>query len=226
MSEREPEADRLLMIEVARGSVSALEMLMQKWERPLFSFVYRYTQNEHATRDVVQETFVRLYTKREKYDAKYPLASWLFTIAANLCKNQARWRRRHPETSLELPSSEARGEGRSLLDTYVADDSAPSGALESLEDLAALREAVMTLPHDLRTTVLLHHYEGMPYKDIAEVVGCSARGVETRLYRARKILRKRLEAALRGDGAAQKKRLSPLNSELPDSAAAWARTAG
>lgn len=193
------------MVALVSGDDAALEAIIRRWERPLFSFAYRYTQNEDATRDIVQETFARVYVKRERYDSAYPLSSWIFTIAANLCRNKARWHRRHPEVSIDSSGEERTGEC-SILETLAADAPSPTACAEEEEELELLKSAVMALPHDLRTTVLLHHYENLSYKEIAVIVGCSARGVETRLYRARKLLRKRLGTALGGSSEAEKKK--------------------
>lgn len=198
------------------GDHRALESIIGKWERPLYSFTYRYTQDETASRDIVQETFVRVFTKRERYDPKYPLSSWVFTIAANLCKNKARWRKRHPEVSLETQVGTRLGEKgeRRMIDLLPSDSRQPNAALAEDEELEVLKKAVLSLPHDLRTAVLLHHYENIPYKDIAEIVGCSARGVETRLYRARKLLRARMAHLLERDDSLEKKKTLPANASL------------
>lgn len=200
------EEDHELMRALIREDHGALERIIEKWERPLFSFAFRYTQNEFAARDVVQETFVRVFTKRDSYDFAYPLASWIFTIAANLCKNRARWQKRHPEVSMDTGLGPKGGEAPAgFLEVLPAEEALPSESMERDEEMERLKRTVMSLPHDLRTAVLLHHYENLSYKEIAEVVGCSARGVETRLYRARKILRQRMVARSESGGSAQKK---------------------
>ncbi len=198
--------DQELMRGLLEGVPGALERMIEKWERPLFSFIYRYTQNEFAAREILEETFVRIYTKREKYDFDYAVSSWVFTIAANLCKNKARWHRRHPETSFESLARNGESKaGCSLLEIIPSEEELPAEAMERDEDLNTLKDAVSQLPHDLRTAVLLHHYEDMSYKDIAEIVGCSIRGVETRLYRARKLIKSRIAESRSIDALAQKK---------------------
>ncbi|MDQ8184493.1 RNA polymerase sigma factor [Pelagicoccus sp. SDUM812002] len=202
--------DQELMRGLLKDAPGSLERIIERWQRPLYSFIYRYTQNEFATRDILQETFVRIYTKRHKYRFSYPLSSWVFTIAANLCKNKARWHQRHPETSIECLS--VKGERRSrpnLLEVLPSEDDLPIDAIERDEDLGTLKNAVAGLPHDLRTAVLLHHYQDLSYKEISDIVGCSTRGVETRLYRARKLLRTRLAEARSLEESAQKKTAQP-----------------
>ena len=210
-------SDRDLMGALIDGDHRALEVIIERWERPLFSFAHRYTQNEHATREIVQETFVRVFTKREKYDSKYPLSSWIFTIAANLCKNKARWHKRHPEVSIEATTGASDSENaRRMIDVLPSAAPEPSDLLVEDEELEALKQVVLSLPHDLRTVVLLHHYENVPYKEIAEIVGCSARGVETRLYRARKLLRVRMTQLLEREESPQKKKPRPCSDGLSE----------
>ena len=205
-------SDRVLMLALIQGDSEALGQIIAKWERPLFSFAYRYTQNEDATRDIVQETFARVFTKRFRYDPKYPLSSWVFTIAANLCKNKARWHRRHPEVSIEtIGPGEENGADLSRSPLMASEQATPSEVIEEDEQLALLKNAVMELPHDLKSAILLHHYENLSYKEIADVVGCSVRGVETRLYRARKLLRKRIESSLAQEPYSEKKTILPIS---------------
>lgn len=208
-----PESERNdteLMLDLVAGDHGALRELMVRWERPLYSFIYRYTQNEDASRDIVQETFARAYLKRLSYDPQYPVSSWIFTIAANLCKNKARWRRRHPEVSFEAMAGGDGPADPSRLPALASEAPSPVSRLEGAEDLTALRAAVLELPHDLKAAILLHHYENLSYKEIADVVGCSIRGVETRLYRARKLLRRRIEPLMERGDREEKKSVAPI----------------
>ena len=178
-----------------QGEDLALNRLMTRWERPLFAFAWRYLQNTADAHDLVAETFVRLYQQRLRLRADTNLPAWLFTTLGNLCHNHHRWRRRHPAVSLEQV-----GDGPGAVNGHAVElataAAAPDAALDHSEALAALAAAINRLPHDLKTTVLLHHYEQLSYREIGEITGCSARGVETRLYRARQQLRRELAPQL------------------------------
>ena len=146
---------------------------------------------------MVTETFVRLHQQRQRSRAHTTLSPWLFTTLGNLCHNQHRWRRRHAALSLDAPVGE--GEGDALIEEnagLAASESAPDDTLEQAEDLAALAAAIGHLPHDLRVTLLLHYYDQLPYREVGKIIGCSERGVETRLYRARQQLKLELAARL------------------------------
>ncbi|MFA5257356.1 MAG: RNA polymerase sigma factor [Opitutales bacterium] len=189
MLEHEPDDDAHLMVRVADGDTDALCSLIERWQAPLGSFVYRYVQNREATQELVQETFVRLYEARARYDSKMRFSSWLFKIASNLCKNYYRWRSRHPE-SLGWDESTCMECGASP--NAMQDDEDPAEINSKREEIAVLERAVASMPHPLKVTLLLYYYESQSYKDIAHTLGCSVRGVETRLYRARAWLAKRL----------------------------------
>ena len=164
------------------GDENALNRLVARWEKPLFGFAWRYVRNSADARDLASETLVRLYQNRKKLAADSKVSAWLFTTLVNLCRNHHRWRERHPSVSLDDSS------GRE----QTADTATPSVELEQRETLAALGAAIDRLPHDLKVTLLLHHYERQSYREIGAVTGCSERGVETRLYRARARLREEL----------------------------------
>ncbi len=182
-----PNATRLAALQ--SGDAAAFEALVKQMQGPLFTFAWRYLHNSSDAEELVVETFVRLDQARQRLRSDTNLNAWLFTTAANLCHNRHRWRTRHPEVSLDTPGPVDHPE-------FPAAGPTPEIALEHDEVVAALRTAIDTLPHDQRTVVLLHHYEHLSYRDIGAVVGCSERGVESRLYRARQQLRTLLASFL------------------------------
>lgn len=192
-------SDSDLMVELREGRDGALSELIARWEKPLLSFTFRYTQNPDDSADVVQETFVRVYQNRARFRPNARFSTWLFTIAANLCRNRARWRKRHPTVPLEFSLSD--GEEAQGGERWLADEQgqSPDESLASQETARAVKAAINELPHDLKTALLLFQYEEMSYQEIAAVVGCSVKAVETRLYRARHRLKKKLARHLQDD---------------------------
>ncbi len=181
-------ADQASLHALQQGEAVALNRLIERWKRPLYSFAYRYVQNNADARDLVAETFVRLYQQRLRLRPDTRLSAWLFTTLTNLCHNHHRWVRRHPTCALDAPAPADSAKRQAGLELASSDPS-PSVALEQDEALAAVRAAIDRLPHDLKVTLLLHYYEHLSYHEIGEIIGCSDRGVETRLYRARQGLR-------------------------------------
>jgi RNA polymerase sigma factor (sigma-70 family) len=173
------------------GDERALDRLIARWERPLLAFAWRYLHQNAEARDMVAEAFVRLYQQRHRLRPDTNLSAWLFTTVANLCRNQHRWRQRHPAWSLDAPippGPERASAGNTPADPQLP----PDQALAHQEELEALHRAIERLPHDLKTALFLHHFEHLSYRQIGDITGCQERGVETRLYRARHALRQAL----------------------------------
>lgn len=176
-----------LMLRLRDGDDLALNELMQRWQKPLAAFIHRYVGNADDALDLAQETFVRVYQSRARYQPSAKFSTWLFTIASNLCRNHARWRSRHPAVSLHTPAD---GNGDHTFEqTLPSQDPSPADNAERDDLACAVREHVQALPHDLKTAVLLFEYDERSHDEIAAVLGCTPKAVETRLYRARKLLR-------------------------------------
>jgi RNA polymerase sigma-70 factor (ECF subfamily) len=186
--------DKRLMAALAAGEAAALDRLMERWQQPVRRFIFRYVQNEADSDDLVQETFVRIFNHRTRYRPQSRFSTWLFTIAVNLCRNHAeKWSRRRAE-SLDRPAADAGAGGAShaIGREHASSDSAPDDALVTGERAAAVRAAIAELPHDLRTAVLLFEYDGLSHAEIAAINATTPKAIETRLYRARRLLRERL----------------------------------
>jgi RNA polymerase sigma-70 factor, ECF subfamily len=194
----DPASDQASLLALQEGDATALNRLIARWQRPLHSFAYRYCQNRTDAEDLVAQTFVRLYQQRMRFRPETNLSAWLFTTLTNFCHNHHRWKRRHPTSNLERESFEndtAAPRGPAL-ERLASEQRSPDRALEHEEVLGSVRTAIGRLPHDLKVTLLLHHYDHLSYREIAEITGCSERGVETRLYRARIQLREMLGSHL------------------------------
>lgn len=176
------ESDSELMTLLAGGEERVLNELVGRWRERLVAFLYRMTNNRSTALDLAQETFVRLYRARGRYQPKAAFPSFLFTIAANLARDHARWRSRHPLVPIEESSAAI------LPDTAAG----PDAVAMQREDIRAVEAAIAVLPMDLREAILLFVYEGLGYSEIAAIVGCSPKAVETRIYRARQILKQEL----------------------------------
>ena len=194
MSERRPptpteSGDHDLMVRLAGGDDLALNALMHRWSDRVISFLYRMTGRHEAAVDLAQETFVKLYQARARYRPRGgEFSTWLFTIASNLAKNHARWRARHPEVSLD--ATDADGTTSAPVPAFTG--LSPDQAAVALETEAQVRDAILSLPADLREALLLFTHEQLGYADIARITRCSPKAVETRIYRARQILKKEL----------------------------------
>lgn len=185
------DSDGELMIRLQGGDDRALDALMEQWQLPLRRFLQRYLHNEADALDLAQETFVRVYRHRGKFRADAKFSTWMFSIALNLCRDHGRRRNSRP---LVLLDEEALADASDR--TSAADGPAPDTEALHNETARSVRAAVNTLPEPLKTAVLLCEYQGLSHAEAGAVAGCSAKAVETRLYRARQTLREALRREL------------------------------
>ncbi len=181
------------MVRLAAGQAVALNDLMARHAPKLFNYLVRSLQNEDDAADLAQDTFLRVFQHRTKFDGRMKFSTWLYAIASNLVKDRYRHRTRHPQVSLNA-ENEATGEDFS--ETLPEQKPTPSESLQDSEQAAAVRQAVGQLPEELRTPLILSEYEGFSHAEIGEILKCSTKAVETRLYRARNQLREKLARLL------------------------------
>ena len=129
---------------------------------------------------------MRVYQNRAKFRPGARFTTWLYTIATNLVKTRYRFRSRHPEVSLDAENEQT---GGSLREKMPAHDPTPSDGLQADERLEAVRRAVAALPEDLQMPLILAEYEERSQAEIGDILGCSPKAVEMRIYRARQQLR-------------------------------------
>ena len=187
------EQDTLDMARLAEGHDAALNDLMERHGEKLFHYLIRCLQNEDDAADLAQESFVRVYQHRARFDTKQKFSTWLFAIATNLIKDRYRWRSRHPQVSLDAESDQ---DGSSLGETLPTANPTPTERAEADERGQAVRQAIAELPEELRTPLILAEYEEKSQAEIGEILGCTAKAVETRIYRARQHLRASLAKLL------------------------------
>ncbi|MGF1529771.1 MAG: RNA polymerase sigma factor [Puniceicoccaceae bacterium] len=188
--------DFLAMARLKAGEDLALNEIMDRWTPRIHAFLLRSLNNPDDARDLTQETFVAVYASRLRYRPSAKFSTWLFGIAANLARERIRWRTRHPEVALALEKEAMQappGEDELYQET-------PATLIETAERNAAVRDAIESLPWSMRQLVILSQYEKLPQAEISAIAGCSIKAVETRLYRARKILSDRLRTFFEKEG--------------------------
>lgn len=181
------------MARLVAGREAALNDLMDRHAEKLFHYLVRSLQDQDDAADLAQETFVKVHQHREKFDPNQKFTTWLYAIASNLVRDRYRWRSRHPQVSLDAENEQTE---TNLKDTLSADEPAPDEQMQSEERAATVREAVAALPEELRQPLILAVYQGLSQAEIAELLKCSVKAVETRIYRARQHLRTALTELL------------------------------
>lgn len=181
------------VVEHARnGRESAYRALIDRYERPVFSIIYRMVRDREKSEDLAQDTFIKVFNALEKYDPKYKLSSWIFKIAHNTTIDHLR--RKEPEMLSLDGSPHARtaeqAEATSL--TAVAHDENPEQYTASKELGAGIEEAIALLRPEYREAILLWHMEGHAYDEIAEIMDLPLGTVKTYIHRGRNELKKQL----------------------------------
>lgn len=177
--------DRQLIERARSGDEPAFAELVRRFERPVFSLVYRLVRHRETAEDLAQEAFVKAYQNLDRFDPKYKVSSWLFKIAHNHAIDHLR--RRRPQTlSIEgSPYAESeRGEDRSGL-SLASDDESPDAEVAARELGDAIEHAIAHLRPQYRTAVVLRHLEGRAYEEIAQIMDLPVGTVKTYLHRAR-----------------------------------------
>ena len=183
--------DADIMLRVKAGDDSAFEYLVQKYRRPMVSFMYHMLHNSAAAEDLAQEVFLRVYRSRESYEASAKFTTWLYRIASNLAMNHARdTRHERPENTVSL--DEPNDETGTTVDV-------PDGSLSAeelivrRERMAAIRKRVQALPERQRSAVIMHKFQQMDYRQIADVLKLSESATKSLLFRAYETLRGQLQ---------------------------------
>jgi RNA polymerase sigma-70 factor (ECF subfamily) len=184
--------DADLLHDLAEGVETALSVIIDRYKDPLFRFILRYTGSPSDAEDILQDTFVSIYTKASTYDPAWKSSTWIYRIALNKCRDQARKKRLRRLVSLDQFGRGA--DGALLLPLEIPDPGAsPEEITSQRQALANLSRAMDTLPHKLRTALVLSSIENRPQAECAEILGVSRKSVEMLVYRARNALREKLD---------------------------------
>ena len=174
------------------GREAAYRELLHRYERPVFSLIYRMVRDRATSEDLTQETFIKVLNALESYRPEFKFSSWIFKIANNASIDHLR--RRELDTLSLDGSPDARTSDEVQATALQASDRGPSplAALESRELGTAIEQAVAKLRPEYRSCILLRHVEGRAYEEIAEALDLPLGTVKTYIHRARLELRESL----------------------------------
>jgi RNA polymerase sigma-70 factor (ECF subfamily) len=184
-------SDAEVMLRVAAGDSEAFDYLVEKFRRPMISFMYRMTRNQSVAEELAQEVFLRVYRSRQSYAASAKFTTWLYRIATNLAVNHARdTKYERPENTVNIDEPDT----ETGLTVDVADRSLNAEqVILRRERLAAIRKHIEALPERQRAAVIMHKYQNMDYKQIAGVLKLSESATKSLLFRAYETLRETLK---------------------------------
>jgi RNA polymerase sigma-70 factor (ECF subfamily) len=170
------DADAKLVQDCQNGDLHAFEVLIGKYERPVYNAALRMLGNTDDAADVTQTAFMKAFEKLDKYNPEYRFYSWIYRIVINESIDVLNQRKR----SIELDETRLSG-GRT-----------PEGDTRDFELSAVMQEALMTVSADYRTVIVLKHFMELSYREISETLEIPEKTVKSRLFTARQLLKDRL----------------------------------
>ena len=186
-----PDADVVALAQ--QGRDSAYRELIRRYERPVFSLVFRMVRDRELAEDLAQDTFVKVLSHIDKYRPEFKFSSWLFKIANNVAIDHLR-RRQLDTVSIDgSPHAATAGDVEATRFDLAADQETPLEELASRELGSAIEQAIARLRPEYRSCIMLRHVEGRSYEEIAATLDLPLGTVKTYIHRARHELRTALE---------------------------------
>jgi RNA polymerase sigma-70 factor, ECF subfamily len=178
-------SDEELLALFRQGTHEAFGALVRRYEGVLYGYLRRYLGDSDLADDVFQNTFLQLYTKINQFEAGRPVRPWLYAIATNQAIDALRRQRRHQTIRLHAEADDVNdAETPQLLTLLESRESGPLEHVQGEERKQLIRGSVERLPDFLKQVVVLAYYQGLKYKEIADILGIPVGTVKSRLHTA------------------------------------------
>ncbi len=186
--------DARLMARFKNGDAKAFEVLLRRYRKPMYNFCLRMLGQPSAAEDAMQEVFLKVVRSASRWEQQAKVSTWMYTIARNHCIDAQRKASYRKTASLDQTLKEEEGAGPTLGDR-VSDDTSvgPDRGAESIRLRQVLAEAIARLSTEQREVFVMREYAGMPFKEIAKIVGVSENTVKSRMRYALEHLREELD---------------------------------
>ncbi|MDB2410197.1 RNA polymerase sigma factor RpoE [Pseudomonadales bacterium] len=186
------DADAQLVARVQQGDKRAFDLLVLKYQHKIHSLISRYVRDYAEVQDVAQEAFIKAFRAINNFRSESAFYTWMYRIAINTAKNHLVSRsRRPPSTDVDVDESDDYSGSNVLQDMQT-----PESVLHGDEVAGVVKQALDSLPEDLRTAVTLREFDGLSYEDIADVMSCPVGTVRSRIFRAREAIDKQVRPTL------------------------------
>jgi len=182
--------DTTLMFRIKAGDEAAFKELVEKHKLSLLNLCLRFTGNKPDAEDLSQDVFIRIYQAAPRYEAKAAFTTWMYRIAVNLCLNYQR--RKKLLTFFSIDSNNNTDENHQKKIPDIISSERPDTNFEQKERAQFIQQAIQSLPENQRTVVILYRYQNLSYQEIADSLETSISAVESRLFRAKINLKKKL----------------------------------
>lgn len=175
--------DHELMALIVQGETLAFEELIQRYQKSIVHFLFQFVRDANRAADLSQETFLRVFQNASRYTPKASFATWIYTIAANLAKDELKTKKSRKFMSLSSVSNEE--EDGTVLDYVQETQAPPPEILEAREREKVVWSILDTLSEPYRSTLILRDFQDLSYEEIASIQKCSLGTVKSRVNRAR-----------------------------------------
>ena len=171
-------SDQALMLQLQAGDLHSFDTLVKRWEKPLLNYCYRMVNDIALAEDLRQEVFLRIYRSAKTYRPTAQFSTWMYRIATNLCLDTLAKQKHRKEIPIgAYLESESEGFGEKLVDL----SDTPDAAVVKKEVESHVRSVLVRLPENQRVVVIMRHYNGMKFREIAEVLECPISTVKSRM---------------------------------------------
>ena len=191
MEENDGAGDWDLARRAAGGDEAAYAVLIGRYQGPVHGFIFRSVGEEETARDLAQEVFVKAWFALGRVQERARFSTWLFQIAANLCRDHAKSKATR-NARMTNPMAREKDDGGTEEREFPHPGLSPDNQARMNETMEVLHRAIAALPVELREAFILGAIDQLPHKEISSILGISPKAVEVRIYRARKILAERL----------------------------------
>jgi RNA polymerase sigma-70 factor (ECF subfamily) len=171
------------------GDRRAFAELVELYKDKIYHLGYRMLNQRQEAEDIVQETFLRVYSNLDRYDENQKFSTWIYRIATNLCIDRLRKRK----ASFSLDAEMSDGEGTDWHAMLASNEPGPESEIILSETQHHIRDAIETLPDKYKTIVILRYLHDLSLQEISDVLNMPVTTVKTRVHRGREFLRKKLE---------------------------------
>jgi RNA polymerase sigma-70 factor (ECF subfamily) len=186
-----PDADVVRLAQ--QGREAAFRELVRRYERPVFSLVYRMVRDRETAEDLAQDAFIKVLNHIDKYSPEFKFSSWLFKIANNVAIDHLRRKKLDTVSMDGSPHARTQAEAESTTLDLEARQESALDELEARELGSAIERAIARLRPEYRNCIMLRHVEGRSYEEIAATLDLPLGTVKTYIHRARHELRRELE---------------------------------
>ena len=176
------------MVDLCRGQDSALAELVHRYQNDIFRFCLHYLRDVEVAKEMAQETFLRVFTARARFDVERKFKPWVLCIARNLCLNELKHKKAVTMETLEEYASTAREESGEVL---RSPSDGPDEMVMAAERREALERVLETLNEESREILTLRFFEKLSAKEIADIIGSTEGAVRTKLHRVLVSLREK-----------------------------------